>query len=53
MINEMSTLIRPKNEIGDITLPPPYDSIFRIVIRFVVPAILCITSFVRLKEKEF
>jgi hypothetical protein len=50
---ETALMMRPRNEVGDITLPSPYGEFSRSVIRFAVPAILCITSFVRLKEKEF
>lgn len=53
IVQESSLMMRPQNEIGDITLPPPFDTIHQILIRFAVPAILCLTSLVRLKEKEF
>ncbi len=53
MMNEMTLAIRPKSEEGNVSLPSPYIEIYRVTVRYVLVAILCVAAFIRLKEKEF
>jgi hypothetical protein len=52
-VNELTMAVRPKSEEGSVGLPPPYINIYQVTIRYILTTTLCITAFIRLKEKEF
>lgn len=51
--NAMTLAVRPKTTEGNISLPSPYSDMYRATMRYVITSILCVTAFIRLKEKEF
>jgi hypothetical protein len=51
--NETSAWIRPVNEEAGITLPQPYHRMAEATIQYVLSILLCITAYIRLREKEF
>ena len=53
VVQESNILIRPMNEEAGIELPQPYQSIFKVFIQYVLAAMLCVTAYIRLREKEF
>jgi hypothetical protein len=52
-LNEFAMAVRPKTEEGNIGLPSPYIDVFRTTVRYILTSVLCVTAFIRLREKEF
>lgn len=52
-LNEFAMAVRPKTEEGSIGLPSPYIDVFRTTVRYILTSVLCVTAFIRLREKEF
>lgn len=45
--------LRPANTEAAISLPSPYSDVYRGFVRYGLSGILCVTAYIRLKEKEF
>lgn len=51
--HDMSIVIRPLNDEASVLLPEPYHSIIEKTLHYVLAALLCVTAYIRLREKEF
>jgi hypothetical protein len=50
---EVVETIRPKIEEGSIGLPSVYADVFEIFFKYLLPMVLCVSAYIRLREKEF
>jgi hypothetical protein len=53
VVHETSVMIRPGSDEASVLLPEPYHSIIEATIQYVLAALLCLTAYIRLREKEF
>lgn len=53
LVSETKIMIRPMNDEASVFLPQPYHSILEFSLQYVLGIVLCITAYIRLKEKEF
>lgn len=53
LIDEISVTIRPVNDESSVFLPQPYHRVVEATIQYVIAIMLCITAYIRLREKEF
>ena len=53
IIHESSVMIRPISDEASVLLPEPYHGIIEATVQYVLAAVLCVTAYIRLREKEF
>ena len=53
VISESRVMIRPISDDASVLLPQPYHGIVEATIQYVLAALLCVTAYIRLREKEF
>jgi len=53
IIHESRIMIRPISDEASVLLPEPYHGIIEATVQYVLAALLCVTAYIRLREKEF